>query len=120
MRVCECLIYLGIARFCVSFIPPRYYLDQKLFKNSASTQQTGTIVSDPLKIEQVSNTLKAVARYAPWQSSCIVKAIAASWMLRRRRCAYELYFGLNNSENRMRAHALAHFIRQICYRSGGY
>ena len=51
-------------------------------------------------------SLKKISRSTPWRSNCLAKSIAAKYMLRRRRIASTLYFGLTkNSVGEFEAHA---------------
>jgi hypothetical protein len=44
--------------------------------------------------------------YTPWLSNCLAKAIAGRCMLRRRRIASTLYFGMTKGEDgQLKAHA---------------
>jgi hypothetical protein len=45
-------------------------------------------------------------RRLPWMSQCLVQAVAATWMLQRRRIPSTLYFGLaKDSDGKLIAHA---------------
>ncbi len=48
----------------------------------------------------------ALGRRLPWMSQCLVQAVAATWMLQRRRIPSTLYFGLaKDTGGELQAHA---------------
>ena len=50
--------------------------------------------------------VRAMARRTPWESACLVRAVAAKRMLRRRGIPSTLYLGLARDESReLEAHA---------------
>ncbi len=49
--------------------------------------------------------LNAVARRLPWQSSCLVRALAGQRMLLRRQMPATLYFGVRRVQGALQAHA---------------
>jgi hypothetical protein len=50
--------------------------------------------------------VRALGRRLPWMSQCLVQAVAATWMLRRRRIPSTLYFGLaKDTGGELKAHA---------------
>lgn len=50
--------------------------------------------------------VRTLGRRLPWMSQCLVQAVAATWMLKRRRIPSTLYFGVAKDDNgRLIAHA---------------
>jgi hypothetical protein len=50
--------------------------------------------------------VRGLGQRLPWMSQCLVQAVAATWMLRRRRIPCTLYFGLaKDPEAHLKAHA---------------
>jgi len=57
-------------------------------------------------IKNISSAIEIVSKYTPWDSKCLVKAIAGMKMLARRRINSTLYLGTAKDENgSMIAHA---------------
>ncbi|MDF1795674.1 MAG: lasso peptide biosynthesis B2 protein [Coxiellaceae bacterium] len=56
-------------------------------------------------IRPVAKSIKAVAAVVPWQSKCLVQAMAAKNMLRRRGVETTLYLGVLKEGSDMKAHA---------------
>ncbi|WP_410513567.1 lasso peptide biosynthesis B2 protein [Paenibacillus sp. BR2-3] len=57
-------------------------------------------------IKNITSAIHVVSRYTPWDSKCLVRAIAGMKMLERRRINSTLYLGTAKDENgRMIAHA---------------
>lgn len=58
------------------------------------------------RVREISQAVRTVSRHTPWQSRCLVQAIAAQRMLARRRIACTLYLGTaRDRQGRMVAHA---------------
>ncbi len=62
-------------------------------------------VSQDARARAVGRMIARVERRLPWKSNCLVEALAARAMLRRRRIASVLHFGVTRSEGRLTAHA---------------
>lgn len=69
------------------------------------------------QVRDISQAVRAMSRHTPWQSHCLVQAIAAQRMLARRRIASTLYLGTaRDRQGRMVAHA---WLRSgLCYVTG--
>lgn len=99
----EAFFYLGGARI----------LKGKKFNKVApslgkKTSETSyTIKQEDLEIlERISKAISIVSRYTPWESKCLVQAIAAMKMLERRSIDCTLYLGTaKDEEGKMIAHA---------------
>jgi len=62
--------------------------------------------SSALRIRRVAWAVRRTSRYTPWRSNCLAKAIAGRCMLRRRRIASTLYFGVaRDADSQLAAHA---------------
>lgn len=62
--------------------------------------------STAASVRTVARAIHAMAEYTVWESSCLVRAIAAMKMLERRQVASTLYFGVSKDTNgKMKAHA---------------
>ncbi|MBT2709461.1 lasso peptide biosynthesis B2 protein [Pseudomonas sp. ISL-84] len=99
----EAFLFLGWARF-LKVIP---------FSKVASTlgdQMNETshedIVSDNLKVREISHAIHIMSRFTLWESECLVKAIAGMKMLERRNIESTLYLGTARDDTgKMIAHA---------------
>jgi len=61
---------------------------------------------------QIRRSIRRASKYAPWQSKCLVQAIAGKMMLKRRNIPYTLYLGVTRDvgkevekKNALKAHA---------------
>ena len=87
----EAVVFLGAARFCVFFLPLKWYV-----------LKLGSDVPDPLDRDNTSTELiwhihRAIARAAnrvPWNTACLPQAIAAKWMCQRHNIKCVLYLGV--------------------------
>jgi hypothetical protein len=53
----------------------------------------------------VAKRLQRVAAHVPWRTTCLVRAIAGSLLLRRRGIASTIRFGVNRADGGLTAHA---------------
>jgi hypothetical protein len=92
----EALAWLGIARFAVGALPFHWiasYLGHR--------QRESPAMADPGQQERVRRIGRAVvtmSRHTPWESQCLVQAIAAKMMLRRRGVPSTLYLGVTKDD----------------------
>ena len=88
----EAFIWLGVMRAAVRRMPFRRIAAR------LGLSQVGTFeVSQTPEIHQATRTgwaVRVAAARTPWQSTCLVQALAGIAMLRRRRIAGALYLGL--------------------------
>ena len=100
----EALYQLTRCKLLMVFTPFRHY------ENQCGYPQSETL-HDPLwsalkDIQAISTVLRVLPRYLPWKSKCLDQAMAASYMLKRRKLQYTLYFGLTHAGDKSkRAHA---------------
>lgn len=57
------------------------------------------------KAKQIKWIIRAVSPHTPWQSKCLVQAIVAQHLLRKRGVATTLYLGVAKSGEHLNAHA---------------
>jgi len=100
----EALFWLGIARIVILTLPFRWiepYLGERMAES--------TLDAMPDNIQQLKRVAWAVNKisyYTPWQSKCLVQAIAAKRMLQSRKIVSTLYLGVTrNSHQSLEAHA---------------
>lgn len=100
MMVIEALLFLGLARATILFIP---------FKRVAphlgeAQQETASGASDPIA-QRVAYAIYLVCRHTPWDSNCFAQALAGHLMLRLRQTASTLYLGVHKEGDNFTAHA---------------
>jgi transglutaminase superfamily protein len=99
----EAFLYLGAGRLSVLVVPFRWTAAW-LGRVSAETID----VDDPASraaAERIGTAIARVSRHTPWRSNCLPQALAAHAMLRHRRVATTVHFGLaKDSGARLRAH----------------
>jgi len=99
----EALLYLGWARVLKALPFPRIApsLGEPLHETPHAHRS-----AEGRQVREISQAVRAMSRYTPWQSRCLVQAIAAQRMLARRRIASTLYLGTaKDRHGRMIAHA---------------
>ena len=100
----EAGILLVVARLAVWFAPFRRVaarLGEEMAESPAelTDKQRETALS-------IGWAVRTLGRRLPWMSQCLVQAVAATWMLQRRRISSTLYFGLaKDSDGSLKAHA---------------
>lgn len=99
----EAIIYLAWARVLKLFpfkkVSPMLgtYMDESSFQEDFSVYGT---------IRKISSALHIMSKYTPWESQCLVKAIAGMKMLQRRGINSTLYLGTAKDETgKLIAHA---------------
>jgi hypothetical protein len=102
----EAFLLLGVARLAVIVLPFRW-LARSLGIHMKITD--GPMASDDLRLARtIGGAVRSAARYTPWTSLCLPQAVAAKWMLKRRRIAGTLYLGVVKDETKaekLTAHA---------------
>lgn len=64
------------------------------------------VLNDPQQLRKVAWAVHKVSGYTPWESKCLVQAIAAKRMLKSRKIVSTLYLGVaRNHSNELKAHA---------------
>jgi Transglutaminase-like superfamily len=99
----EALTCLGLARSAVLLLPSRWLIPL-LGQQRHETPATDTPVRRST-LQAVGRAVAAASRHTPWESACLVQAIAAKLMLKRRGIPSTLYLGVTKEDNRLTAHA---------------
>lgn len=96
-------VLLGFVRLLLLIIPFRYlsaFLGKHIEK-SVNTENTKISF-----ISRLSWSIELMSRYTPWESKCLVRAIAGKLFLRQRRLENTLYLGVaKNQDESLIAHA---------------
>jgi hypothetical protein len=104
-QLAEAVIYLAASRLALLFIPFNR-LAPYLGVQQAQSPQTLAAPVHQAQAAQVGRAVKIMSRFVPWDSMCLAQALAARWMLNRRKLVSTLYLGVAYDENKkMLAHA---------------
>lgn len=105
VRLGEAVFYLALARLALVVIPFKR-LAAQLGKQH---EQSPNALAQPIQRAQARRigwAVTTMSRYVPWDSACLAQAVAAKWMLQKRRLPSTLYLGVTYDENKkMLAHA---------------
>jgi hypothetical protein len=100
----EAFFWLGIARLVILTMPFRW-VEPTLGKRMAESP-TDVLPHEPQQLKQVAWAVNTMSRYTPWQSKCLVQAMAAKRMLQSRKIVSTLYLGVTRSNPKpLEAHA---------------
>lgn len=102
--VLEAALALTAARAALALVPPR-----RLLRN-ATGAATAPALPPPApwmltRGRAVAGAIDGAARRLPWTSTCLVRALAGRFMLRRRGIACALHLGVAKAAGRLEAHA---------------
>lgn len=99
----EAYMYLGWARVLKSI---RFTKVIKMFDLQMEETTTNPLHINRRKVSNVAGAIQTMSRYTPWDSKCLVRALAAMKMLERRKIDSTLYLGTAKDETgSMVAHA---------------
>ena len=99
----QAYIYSGIARAYILFIPFNK-LKKRMGKQKKESMEKES--SDVYKVvKRIRWSVLKAARCTPWDSKCLVQALTAQWMLKRKKISSTIYLGVRKEGNEMKAHA---------------
>jgi hypothetical protein len=102
--VTEATVCLLLVKVTLRVVPFRRLAGRLGGQRQASPTQIDDATRD--RARQVGRALRVARRRLPFQSRCLVMALAALLMLRRRRLDSTLYFGVTNRDgDKLQAHA---------------
>jgi len=97
----EALFQLFVARLKVSFLSSVKYL-----KPGDSAAFSAPDVDKMDKARIIAGIIEGLSHRTPWKSTCLVKALAARWMLQKRGIGHVLHFGVAQKPDKtFEAHA---------------
>lgn len=100
----EAALLTAVARMAILTLPFRW-IAPWLGRHAESTSEASAAVDGQVR-HRVGWAVQAASRHLPWQSKCLVQAIAARLMLGRRGVAGTIYLGLaRDPDGQMKAHA---------------
>ena len=104
LMIIEAFFLTGIIRFCILFVP-----FSKLAKLSGKYNEESVYKLHDKQIfigDKVGYIVYLVSKYTPWESKCLVKALTAQTLLRRRKITSTVYLGVAKDQNKkLIAHA---------------
>lgn len=104
LMIIEAFFLTGIIRFCILFVP-----FSKLGKLSGKYNEESVYRLHDKEIfigNKVGYIVYLVSKYTPWESKCLVKALTAQTLLRRRKITSTVYLGVAKDQNKkLIAHA---------------
>jgi hypothetical protein len=102
--LCEAGLFLAASKLLLSIIPFRLLsplLGESMIESSQPISR-----SDGRHLTEVAWALQAIGRRLRWSRKCLLQAMAACWMLRRRQLRSTLYLGVRkDSADTLAAHA---------------
>lgn len=99
----ETLFLSGVYRICILLIPSKMLHRYFGIKNEESAKEEPEAAYS--YIIKVAHTVNRVSRQTPWESKCLVQAMTAQHLLKKKQIASTLYLGVGKMENKMVAHA---------------
>lgn len=100
----EAMVFLSIARLVIWCVP--FGRIAPLLGQRASTPPAYRSGARRGAAQHVGQAVRTMSRHTPWPSTCLVQAIAAKAMLRRRQLSSTLYLGLARTpDQHLEAHA---------------
>lgn len=100
----EAFFLAAICRLIILTVP------FKMYKNCLGTYNKETSydsnIQDNLTIKKVARVIATISKYTPWQTKCLVQAMTAQRILRRRKVFTTIYLGVRKDKNNnVQAHA---------------
>jgi hypothetical protein len=102
--VVEAVLCLGAAGGAVSWLPFRWFSGSLGHARAGSPLDQHSETSPT--VERVAWAIRLASRHLPWTSTCLMRAMAGQWMLRRRGVAGTVHLGV--SRNAASGEWLAH------------
>ncbi len=106
MLLLEAFLFLGLARLGVLILPFRWLA--KSLGQHRREDQTDLQPEDLKLARMIGGSVRSAVNYTPWESVCLPQAVAAKWMLQRRRIPGTVYLGVmkdGNKPEKLAAHA---------------
>ena len=101
----EAWLYLAASRLALSRIPFRY-LAPRLGRQLPLEQGENPLAASSVLARTLTHAVGVAARHTPWNSTCLVQAIAGRLILRRRGLRSRIFLGTRKDEKgNLAAHA---------------
>lgn len=100
----EAFFYTAIYRVCIKLIP---FKKLNKYMGKLNEESTNCININNYRIaKQVGVAILTISRFTPWESKCLVQALTAQKMMKKRKISTTLYLGVKkDDENQLIAHA---------------
>lgn len=115
IMVIEALFLTAIARFLILNVEFKK-LNKKLGNKGVETSMSG-VPKGYVVAKKISVVVNKVADITPWESKCLVRAMTAQKMMKRRGYGTTLYLGVGKDDEGMNAHAWLRY--GVLYLTGG-
>jgi hypothetical protein len=102
----EAGVCLVVVRLALWFVPFRWLASR--FGNAMEVSPTDETEVQRAVVLPIGWAVQVLGERLPWMSQCLVQALAATWMLQRRRIPSTLYFGLTKDSSGQLKDLLAH------------
>ena len=96
-------VYAARYRFCVRYIPMKYL--RKYFGVEGEESDEEGTTDEYRYARQISQYVNRSADKTPWESKCLVRALTAQRLLKKKHISTTLYLGVKTEDNKMLAHA---------------
>jgi len=96
-------LYAAWFRFCIRFIPMKY-LRKHFGAEGEETSMEGT-TEDYRYAKLISRYVNRSADNTPWESKCLVRALTAQRLLKKKKIPTTMYLGVKTEDGKMLAHA---------------
>ena len=95
--------YAAWYRFCIRFISPKKL---SLYWGIRGEESAETATMEQYRYAKlVGNRVNRSANHTPWESKCLVRALTAQKLLKRKKIESTLYLGVGQEDGKMTAHA---------------
>lgn len=96
-------IYTAYFRFMIRFVPMKYW--EHTFGVKGEEAEGDLQMEDYRYIKTVSMYVNRSAGHTPWESKCLVRALVAQKLLKKKKIPSTLYLGVGKENESMIAHA---------------
>lgn len=96
-------IYAAWFRFCIRFVPMKYL--RKHFGVEGEESSVEGTVEEYRYAKLISRYVNRSANNTPWESKCLVRALTAQRLLKKKKIPTTMYLGVKKEAEKMLAHA---------------
>lgn len=96
-------LYAALFRFCIRFIPAKRLRPFWGMQGEESPEEVTTEEYEYAR--EVGRQVARTAKKTPWESKCLVRALTAQKVLKKRSISSTMYLGVKTENGKMVAHA---------------
>jgi hypothetical protein len=96
---CEAWMFLALARFMIILFPFRIVAQILGKKDSSSNDISRETSFEESKPSDIGVAILRASRRSPWRTKCLESALAAKFMLKRRKKSYTVFLGVTTTTN---------------------